>query len=223
MTDQIDPRPATYPSPVSLEGRDVHLVALDALAHGDALWSGAGGPAHDDLWTYVPDGPFHDRDAFIESLRQKAAHPDRVYWAIVDARDRRALGYTSLMRIDIPNRVVEVGGILYTPALQRTRAGTEAMFLLARHVFEDLGYRRYEWKCNVLNAKSQAAARRLGFTFEGIFRQHMIVKGRSRDSAWFSMLDHEWPARKAELIRWLDPANFDERGRQKTPLRGHGF
>jgi RimJ/RimL family protein N-acetyltransferase len=114
--------------------------------------------------------------------------------------------------------VIEVGSILYTPRLQRTAGATEAMYLMARHVFEDLGYRRYEWKCNALNAPSRSAAVRLGFSFEGIFRQHMIVKGRNRDTAWYSMLDSEWPARKQAFENWLDPANFDSEGRQKTPL-----
>ena len=122
------------------------------------------------------------------------------------------------MRIEPRHRVIEVGSILYTRALQRTRGATEAMYLLARYVFEELEYRRYEWKCNALNAPSRSAALRLGFTFEGIFRQHMIVKGRSRDTAWYSMIDAEWAARKAAFERWLAPENFDSDGRQKRPL-----
>jgi RimJ/RimL family protein N-acetyltransferase len=122
------------------------------------------------------------------------------------------------MRIEPAHRVIEVGSILFTPRLQRTVGATEAMYLMARHVFENLGYRRYEWKCNVLNAPSRRAALRLGFTFEGIFRQHMIVKGRNRDTAWFSMLDSEWPKRKAAFERWLDPSNFGSEGRQRVSL-----
>ena len=122
------------------------------------------------------------------------------------------------MRIEPAHRVIEVGSILYTRQLQRTPLATEAMYVMARHVFEDLGYRRYEWKCNALNAPSRRAALRFGFTFEGIFRQHMIVKGRNRDTAWFSMLDSEWPARKASFERWLDPSNFGPDGRQKVAL-----
>jgi RimJ/RimL family protein N-acetyltransferase len=122
------------------------------------------------------------------------------------------------MRIEPTHRVIEVGSILFTNALQRTRGATEAMYLLARYVFEELEYRRYEWKCNALNAASRRAALRLGFAFEGVFRQHMIVKGRSRDTAWYSMIDAEWPARKAEFERWLSPDNFHPDGRQKTPL-----
>jgi RimJ/RimL family protein N-acetyltransferase len=122
------------------------------------------------------------------------------------------------MRIEPAHRVIEVGSILLTPRLQRTVGATEAMYLMARHVFEDLGYRRYEWKCNAQNEPSRRAAERLGFIFEGVFRQHMIVKGRNRDTAWFSMLDSEWPTRKAAFERWLDPSNFDAQGRQKTSL-----
>ena len=131
-----------------------------------------------------------------------------------------AVGYASYMRIEPVHRVIEVGSILYTPRLQRTIGATEAMYLMARHVFEDLGYRRYEWKCNALNAPSRSAALRLGFTFEGIFRQHMIIKGRNLDTAWFSMLDSEWPQRKAAFERWLDPSNFDANGRQRQSLAG---
>ena len=128
------------------------------------------------------------------------------------------VGYQTFLRIDPPNRVIEVGNILYTPAMQRTAGATEAQYLFARYVFERLGNRRYEWKCNALNAPSRRAAKRFGFSFEGIFRQHMIVKGRNRDTAWFAMLDSEWPARKAAYERWLAPDNFDEKGHQKLRL-----
>jgi RimJ/RimL family protein N-acetyltransferase len=129
-----------------------------------------------------------------------------------------ALGYASYLRMEPAHGVIEVGNILLSPALQRTTAATEAMYLMARHVFDDLGYRRYEWKCNALNNPSRRAAQRLGFTFEGIFRQHMVIKGCNRDTAWFSMLDHEWPARKHAFEAWLDPSNFDAAGRQRRPL-----
>ena len=129
-----------------------------------------------------------------------------------------AAGYASYMRMEPAHGVVEVGNILLTPSLQRTTAATEAMYLMAAHVFDDLGYRRYEWKCNAKNEPSRRAALRLGFTFEGIFRQHMVVKGQNRDTAWFSMLDHEWPARKRAFEAWLDPANFDGEGRQRQRL-----
>jgi RimJ/RimL family protein N-acetyltransferase len=179
-----------------------------------------GGAENEDLWRYMHDGPFIDRAAFDAHVRAKAASEDPLLFAIVDSGTGLAVGRAQLMRIDPPNRVIEVGGILYTHALQRSRGATEAMYLLARYIFEDLGYRRYEWKCNTLNEASRRAALRLGFTFEGVFRQHMIVKGKSRDTAWFSMLDSEWPERKRGFERWLDESNFDSEGRQKTRLNG---
>jgi RimJ/RimL family protein N-acetyltransferase len=136
---------------------------------------------------------------------------------VIDAGGR-AVGIATLMEIRPAMRVIEVGHIVYSPLLQRTPLATEAQYLLARYVFETLGYRRYEWKCNALNAPSRRAAERFGFTFEGVFRQHLIVKGRNRDTAWFSMLDSEWPARKAAFERWLSPENFDAAGQQKTSL-----
>ena len=193
------------------------LVPLDSAAHGDDLWNLACAPEHDGLWTYLFDGPFRERAAFQASLEKKAASDDPLFFAILDQPSGRAVGYASLMRIEPVHRVIEVGSILYSPALRRTTSATEAMYLLARHVFDDLGYRRYEWKCDSRNEPSRRAALRLGFTFEGIFRQHMIVKGRNRDTAWFSMLDGEWPSRRAAFERWLDPANFAD-GAQKTSL-----
>ena len=172
----------------------------------------------DRLWQYLFEGPFADRAAFDLHLQRIAASEDPLFFAILDNASGSAVGYASYMRIEPVHRVIEVGSILYTPRLQQTTLATEAMYLMARHVFEDLGYRRYEWKCNALNAPSRRAALRFGFTFEGIFRQHMIVKGRNRDTAWFSMLDSEWPARKANFERWLDPSNFGPDGRQKVAL-----
>src|SRR5262245_38107388 len=175
----LDAQPPTRPTRVTLSGRSVDVTPLDPAAHGDSLFAATSGPENDPLWTYLFDGPFRDRAAFDRSLARKAASEDPLFFAIVDRGSRRAVGLAALMRIEPAHRVVEVGSILYTRALQRTRGGTEAMYLLARYVFEDLRYRRYEWKCNALNAASRAAAVRLGFTFEGVFRQHMIVKGRS--------------------------------------------
>jgi len=202
-----------------IEGAWVRLEPLDAARHPDALWSGTGGAGNESLWRYMGDGPFPDRAAFDAHLKAKAASDDPLFYAIVDRTSGRALGYAALMRIEPKHRVIEVGNIVYAQALQRTRGATEAMYLLARHVFEDLGYRRYEWKCDGLNEPSRRAALRLGFSFEGVFRQHMMVKGRNRDTAWFSMLDSEWPLRKQEFERWLAPSNFDPAGRQKTSLR----
>jgi RimJ/RimL family protein N-acetyltransferase len=214
----IDPTPAPRPERITLQGRYARIVPLDPASHADALFAGTCGPEHDALWTYLFDGPYSDRGAFDRDLRAKAESADPFHYAIVDTVSDRAVGTSALMRIEPAHRVIEVGHVIYSPALQRTRGATEAMYLLARYVFETLGYRRYEWKCHALNAASRRAARRLGFTFEGIFRQHMIMKGRNRDTAWFSMLDSEWPDRKARFEAWLDPANFDADGRQKAPL-----
>ncbi|HCC56930.1 MAG TPA: GNAT family N-acetyltransferase [Solibacterales bacterium] len=210
--------PAPWPEPVVLEGRYVRLEPLDPAAHTAALWEAAGGAERDALWTYLFAGPFPERADFERHIAAKSAATDALFFAIVDQGSDLATGYACYMRIEPAHRSIEVGNILYAPALQRTRAATDAMYLMARHAFEDLGYRRYEWKCNAENQASRHAALRLGFTFEGIFRQHMIVKGRNRDTAWFSMLDLEWPARKAAFERWLNPANFDESGKQRTRL-----
>jgi RimJ/RimL family protein N-acetyltransferase len=150
-------------------------------------------------------------------------HIPRIYFpnkgnCLWKAQNGTPAGYASYMRMEPAQGVVEVGNILLTPGLQRTTAATEAMFLMASYVFDRLGYRRYEWKCNAKNEPSRRAALRLGFTFEGIFRQHMVIKGENRDTAWFSMLDHEWPARKRAFEAWLNPANFDEEGRQRQSL-----
>jgi RimJ/RimL family protein N-acetyltransferase len=213
--------PAERPVRITLEGRYVLLQPLDPATHAEALWHGLNGPSNDDLWLYMPDGPFTDRAAFDAHVEAKAISEDPLFFAIVERESGLPGGRATLMRIDPANRVIEVGGIIYTRALQRSRAATEAMYLFAQHVFEDLGYRRYEWKCNALNEPSRRAALRLGFSFEGIFRQHMIIKGKNRDTAWFSMLDSEWPARKREFNLWLHPDNFDADGMQKTRLLHH--
>jgi RimJ/RimL family protein N-acetyltransferase len=199
------------------DGRYVALERLSAERHGEDLWNCVGGESHADLWRWMPDGPFPDRASLDAVLRAKEASSDPLFFAIIDHSSGLAQGHASLMRHEPKHRVIEVGGIMYSPALRRTRGATEAMYLLARHVFEEMGYRRYEWKCNTQNEPSRAAALRLGFTLEGIFRQHMIVKGVNRDTAWFSMLDSEWPARRTEFERWLDPSNFKD-GRQLTRL-----
>jgi RimJ/RimL family protein N-acetyltransferase len=204
------------PERITIVGRYVTIEPLDPAKHAEALWQGLGGEANESLWLYMPDGPFLDRAAFDAHMQAKAISEDPLFFAIVDRQTNLAVGRATLMRIDPPNRVIEVGGIIFTRALQRSRGATEAMYLLARYVFDELGYRRYEWKCNALNEPSRRAALRLGFSFEGIFRQHMIIKGRNRDTAWFSMLDAEWPARKREFERWLNESNFDSAGSQKT-------
>lgn len=214
----VDAGPAQRPSRAILPGRHVRLAPLDPARDEPALWEGAGGTTNEHLWTYLFHGPFQDRQTFDAHLHTQSASQDPLFFAILDAVSGRALGQAAYLRITPEHRCIEVGNILYTPALQRTIAATEAMYLMARHVFEDLGYRRYEWKCDARNAASRRAALRLGFQFEGIFRQHMIVKGRRRDTAWFAMLDDEWPARKTAFERWLDPGNFDEDGAQRLSL-----
>ncbi len=210
---------AQIPRPVSLCGRTVTLEPLDANLHAADLWNRIQG--HDGVWQWLFDGPFDTRSAFTADIQAKQAATDRIFYAVIPTGIGAAAGYASFMRMKPAHGVIEVGSILLAPVLQRTTAATEAMYLMARHVFEDLGYRRYEWKCNALNEPSRRAALRLGFTFEGIFRQHMVIKGRNRDTAWFAMLDSEWPARKDAFEAWLAPSNFDAEGRQRQQLRCH--
>jgi RimJ/RimL family protein N-acetyltransferase len=199
-------------------GQYVTVTPLRPDEHGDALWEGVGGTENAELWRYMADGPFPDRAALDANLAAKAVSTDPIYHAILDISTRKALGHASFLRIEPNHRVIEVGGLMYSPALQRTRGATEAMYLMARHAFERLNVRRYEWKCNVLNEPSRRAALRLGFTFEGVFRQHMVVKGLNRDTAWYSMLDSEWPDRQSRFERWLDQSNFWPDGSQKCKL-----
>ncbi|GJD51203.1 hypothetical protein OPKNFCMD_3955 [Methylobacterium crusticola] len=210
--------PAPRPGRVAIAGRHVALSPLDPAAHGPDLAAGAVGPGTEALWQYMAAGPFAEPEAFGRYLAECAASADPLFYAILDARTGRAAGHAALMRIDPANRVIEVGNILFTPALQRSAGATEAMWLLARYAFETLGYRRYEWKCNALNAPSRRAAIRLGFTPEGLFRQAVIVKGRNRDTAWFSITDAEWPQVAQGFARWLAPANFSGDGRQRLRL-----
>jgi RimJ/RimL family protein N-acetyltransferase len=210
----VDASPARRPEPVTLEGRYGRVERL-AQHHAAALWKVVEG--HDATWTYMSYGPLADFAAFSQWLASRVVLDDPYSYAIVD-RSGLAVGIATLMEIRPAMRVIEVGNIVYSPALQRTALGTEAQYLLARYAFETLGYRRYEWKCNALNAPSRRAALRYGFAFEGILRQHMIVKGRSRDTAYYSMLDSEWPARKAAFERWLAPENFDTSGKQRVGL-----
>jgi RimJ/RimL family protein N-acetyltransferase len=213
--DPMAPRPTR----VTLAGRHIRIVPVDPRAHAPALYTGSHGPGHEDLWRYLFVGPFAGLGAFRAYLEERAASEDPLFFTLLDAGTSEPLGYASLLRIEPAHRVIEIGNILYLPSLQKTVAATEAMYLFARYVFEDLGYRRYEWKCHAFNEPSRRAALRLGFTFEGIFRQHMIVKGKNRDTAWYSMLDTEWPARKAAFEKWLSPDNFTPEGNQIEPLR----
>jgi RimJ/RimL family protein N-acetyltransferase len=216
--EPVDLHAAKRPERIVLSGRAVTLVPLSAESHADALFEGANGGDQDRVWTYLFDGPSTDRAAFRANIEAKAKSDDPLFFAIVDKASGKAVGYQTFLRIEPQHGVIEVGNIMYAPAMQRSIGATEAQYLFARYVFDELGYRRYEWKCNDLNAPSKRAALRFGFTFEGVFRQHMIVKGRNRDTAWFAMLDSEWPARRAAFEQWLAPANFDASGRQKVAL-----
>jgi RimJ/RimL family protein N-acetyltransferase len=213
----VDAQPAGRPDAVTLTGRYGTVERLDPPRHRASLWDAVRG--HDKIWTYMAYGPFADEAAFSDWLASRLALADPYYYAIVEPSGR-SVGLATLMSIRPDMRVVEVGNILLSAALQRTPLATEAQYLLARYAFETLRYRRYEWKCDALNAASRRAALRFGFTFEGIFRDHMIIKGRSRDTAWFAMLEAEWPARKAAFERWLAPENFAADGTQRTKLGG---
>ncbi len=212
----VSPLRVKRPERIELNGRIVLLTPIDPVAHGNALWEGTRG--RDELWTYMAHGPFSERTAFESHMQWMAASEDPFFFAIVEKASGLAAGYASYLRIELIHRVLEVGNIVYLPKLQRTADATEAMYLMMHYAFEELGYRRYEWKCDSKNMPSRRAAGRLGFQFEGIFRQHMIVKGRNRDTAWFSIVDTEWPARKTALEAWLSTENFDVNGRQKVSL-----
>jgi RimJ/RimL family protein N-acetyltransferase len=196
----------------------VSLLPFDLGTQAEALYNATHGPEREDQWRWMGDGPFPSRQAYEEAFAGKAASTDPLFFAIIDNNNGKPVGQASYLRIEPAHRVIEVGNIIFSPLLQRRPGATEAMYLMARHVFEDLGYRRYEWKCNALNTPSRQAALRLGFRFEGIFRQHMIIKGRNRDTAWFAMLDNEWPTRKANFERWLAPENFGPDGQQRISL-----
>ena len=207
--------PAPLPGPVTLKGRYGRLEKLRP-DHARDLWKVFAG--QNQVWTYIgTDGPFANFEEFSAAIARRAAANDPYAYTIMDPADH-AVGYLTLLRIVPEHRVIEVGHVLYSPALQRTRLATETQYLLARYVFETLGYRRYEWKCDALNAPSRRAALRYGFIYEGTFRQYMIAKGRNRDNSWYSMLDSDWPTRKANFERWLAPENFDSEGRQKVSL-----
>lgn len=209
-------RPARPPAREPLDGETVRLQPLDPARHGDELFAATSGA--DSTWDYLAYGPFRSRDAFMHWLEERAPLDDPLTFAIIDLQSRAARGLTSLMRIDAPNGVIEVGHIWLSPALQRTRQATDALYVQARYVFEELGYRRFEWKCDALNEPSRRAALRFGFVYEGIFRQHMVIKDRNRDTAWFSMLDSEWPSRRAAFEAWLSPSNFNADGSQRQSL-----
>ncbi len=209
---------AQFPSTEPMVGEYCRVERLDPEHHAAPLFEANNTDPTGANWTYLPYGPYPELDEYRAWVASAAATDDPMFFAVVDHSTGQAIGVTSFLRISIDDGSIEVGNINYSPLLQRTRMGTEAMYLMMVRAFDDWGYRRYEWKCNALNAPSMAAARRLGFTYEGTHRKAKVVKGRNRDTAWFSITDDEWGPIKQRFLRWLDPTNFDEAGRQLTPL-----
>ncbi len=211
----MTPHPAkSAPQRIVNEGRYARLEPV-SLAHAADLYRAAAPERYEWLFEYPPA----DEAATAAWIEKAGAPNDPLYFAVIDRATGRAGGRQALMRIVPEHGVIEIGGILWGDRIARTRVTTEALYLCARHVFDDLGYRRFEWKCNDLNEPSKSAARRFGFVFEGIFRQHMIWKGQNRDTAWFAIIDRDWPRLRAGYARWLDPANFESDGRQRDQLR----
>ena len=206
-------RPVDAPVRRTHRGAHVVLRPVDAASDAESLYAVSRDPA---TWTYLPGGPYANAAALGEALAVAERSDDPLYFTLVV--DGRPVGTASYLRITPEFGVIEIGHIWFGAPLRRTTAATEAIFLLARHVFEDLGYRRLEWKCDALNAPSRRAAERFGFTFEGVFRQHQVVKGRNRDTAWYAIVDEDWPAVRAGFERWLAPANFDADGAQRATL-----
>ena len=200
-----------------MQGRYCRVEPLDPERHAADLHAANSLDREGRMWTYLLSGPFGSFDAYQAWLESKRGSEDPLFFAFVDATSGRAVGLGSFLRIDPANGSVEVGHLQYSPLMQRTAVATEAMYLMMKTAFE-LGYRRYEWKCDALHARSRLAAERLGFTFEGVFRQAVVYKGRNRDTAWFSIIDSEWPQLDAAYRAWLDPANFDAAGRQVMSL-----
>jgi RimJ/RimL family protein N-acetyltransferase len=210
----VDATPRPLPARVPIRGQYVLLEPLHRR-HVEELWQAAQGA--DDSWAYLPYGPFPTQAALMSFVSELAVQHDPMAWAVRPIATGEVSGWLTLMDMQPKNAAIELGGIWFSPRMQRTRASTEAMFLLLKLAADDLGYRRLVWKCNALNAPSRRAAERLGFTYEGTLRAHMVPKGRRRDSAYFSILDDEWPRCRDALIRWLDPANFSPDG---TALHG---
>ena len=211
--------PGELPAIDFLEGRYARIEALSVERPAEDLLAVYGPDTPREMWTYLFQEPVADREELVSLLNQMLARQDRFFYVILDRETGKVLGTFSLMRIDQNNRVVEVGTVIFSPELRGTRIGTEAQYLLACYVFEELHYRRYEWKCDALNLQSRRAAERLGFVYEGTFRQAVVYKGRTRDTDWLSMIDKDWPQVKTRLEAWLRPENFDQNGQQYKSLR----
>ncbi len=219
LGEPLDWRGATLPGREPLLGQHIVLRPVDAASDAEPLYRVSHPPLGDPaIWTYLFEGPFDSPGALGRYLAQAQQCPDPLFFTLLRQPGQKPQGVASYLRITPEHGTIEIGNIWFGTPLQRTTAATEAIYLLVRHAFEDLGYRRVEWKCNALNGASRRAAERLGFRFEGIFRQHMVIKGRNRDTAWFGLTDAEWPVVRAGFEAWLDPANFDGDGRQRISL-----
>jgi RimJ/RimL family protein N-acetyltransferase len=210
-------QPPPFPNPAPIEGRYARVEPLDATRHARSLYAANAEDRDGAMWTYLPYGPFESEKQYTAWATERASSRDPSFYAVLDRTTGRALGVLSYLRIDPPNGVIELGHLAYSPALQQTRTSTEALFLLMAHAFS-LGYRRVEWKCDALNAPSRRAAERFGFSYEGTFRQAVVIKGRNRDSAWYAIIDRDWPRIRASFETWLDPANFGPDDRQRVSL-----
>jgi RimJ/RimL family protein N-acetyltransferase len=210
--------PRARPPHSAMTGQHCSLEPLDARTHAAALHEANTADVEGRMWTYLPYGPFATLTGYEGWVRSVGERSDPMFFAIIEAGSGRASGVASYLRIDEDNGSIEVGHLAYSPSLQRTAIATEAMYLMMRRAFDELGYRRYEWKCDSLNAPSRRAAERLGFRYEGTFRQALVRRGHNRDNAWFSIVDAEWPALRSAFEAWLDPSNFDDAGRQRRKL-----
>jgi RimJ/RimL family protein N-acetyltransferase len=216
---ELDWRPARRPARAVLEGRHVRLRPVDPTADAEALYMESHPPAGDPgMWTYLLAGPYPDAGALRDALTADARSDDPLVFTLLTLPDEHPAGVASYLRIKPEHGVIEIGGIWFGPSLRQSTAAAEAIYLLAAHAFNELGYRRLEWKCDALNQASRRAAERFGFHFEGVFRRHMVIKGRNRDTAWYAITDDEWPAVRDGFEAWLAPENFDEAGRQRRRL-----
>lgn len=221
MTERDLSRWTPRPRPTAdvITGRWCRLERLDPERHGDDLFAASTAPGAEDRFRYLFEPPPQDRAEFGQWITRAAAGEDPRFYAVIDSATGRAQGRQALMRITPEHGVIEIGSILWGPSIARTRVATEALYLFAAHTFDTLGYRRFEWKCDALNEPSRRAALRFGFTFDGVFRQHMVVKGKNRDTAWYAITDAEWLRVKAGMECWLEPENFNSAGRQKRRLQ----
>ncbi|MEM7249966.1 MAG: GNAT family protein [Pseudomonadota bacterium] len=214
----VDARPAAAPERVVLDGRYCRLEPLDWAQHGQELFAASSPTDAAQRFQYLPEEPPRNESELANWVTQVSQSSDPLYFAVIDKRTGRVEGRQTLMRIQPDQRCIEIGNIYWGPAISRSPVTTEANFLFARYIFDELGYRRYEWKCNALNAPSRRAALRFGFRYEGLFRRAVIVRGRTRDTTWYSVIEEEWPGLKAAYEQWLAPDNFDTNGQQKTRL-----